>query len=155
MYIIIYIYSTILVGNFHEASFFGDPRPFHWHGMANSLEPSYHLVTTVTTGGDLHHCTRILHTVGAVDQEDSKSMLFVNGSGRFEFHETEPPGLVERLNGKNADFGKFWDEKVAWDVAVQYTAIVGNGTSPSCVYLESFDVNPGLIKLINPVKTVV
>lgn len=31
----------------------------------------------------------ILHTVGAVDQEDSKSMLFVNGSGRFEFHETE------------------------------------------------------------------
>jgi hypothetical protein len=44
LYICIYIYlfSTILVGNFHEASFFGDPRPFHWHGMANSLEPSYH-----------------------------------------------------------------------------------------------------------------
>eukprot|EP00435_Cladocopium_sp_Y103_P015983 s341_g3.t4 len=31
----------------------------------------------------------IVHTVGAVDQEDSKGMLFANGFGRFEFHETE------------------------------------------------------------------
>ena len=52
----------------------------------------------------LETCTRIVHTLGAVDQEDSKSMRFVNGSGRFEFHETEPPGLV-LVEWKNADFG--------------------------------------------------
>ena len=62
--------------------------------MVCSLEPNYHLTLQPLPNGEWgSDWTRIVHALGAVDQEDSKSMLFVNGSGRFEFHESEPPGV--------------------------------------------------------------